>query len=193
MTEKLEGFEQKRDGKIMKVIFLHGLCGVGKFTIGNKLSKLLKIPLFHNHLTVDMATSLFEFGTEGFKELRATVWLKAFNLAAKENNSFIFTFCPEETVDPELIPKLVADVEDIGGEILFVELKAELETLYSRCESEDRKKFGKLVDANFYRELKEKGYFDFPPMPSCFLEIDTEIHSTEESANIIFDSLKGEL
>ena len=46
----------------MFVVFLYGPPASGKHTIGKRLSALLNIPLFHNHLTVDLATTLFEFG-----------------------------------------------------------------------------------------------------------------------------------
>ena len=48
----------------MKLIFLHGLPGVGKLTVARQLAALTGFKLFHNHLTVDLVTSVFEFGSE---------------------------------------------------------------------------------------------------------------------------------
>lgn len=173
----------------MIVAFLHGPIGIGKYTIGKQLSEITGLPLFHNHLVVDMATSIFEFGSDGFKDLRESAWLKSFEIAAREKKSFIFTFSPESTVDPALIKKLVEVVESYQGKILFIELVAQEETVLKRLQSEERKKFGKLRDPVLFKKLKDNGDFSFPPMPSCFLKIDTDMYDPSQSAKLIFDEL----
>lgn len=47
----------------MRVVFIHGPAAAGKYTIANELSKISGIPLFHNHLTVDLAKTLHDFDT----------------------------------------------------------------------------------------------------------------------------------
>jgi len=79
----------------MEVIFIHGPAASGKHTIASQLSRLTGLPLFHNHLAVDAALSLFEFGTPGFKNMRSAIWRTAFQEAARANRSFIFTFHPK--------------------------------------------------------------------------------------------------
>jgi MoxR-like ATPase len=59
----------------MKLIFLHGLPGVGKLTVGRELAKLTEFRVFHNHLAVDLVESIFEFGSQPFVELREAIWL----------------------------------------------------------------------------------------------------------------------
>ena len=39
----------------MKLIFLHGLPGVGKLTVAREFAKLTGFKVFHNHLAVDLA------------------------------------------------------------------------------------------------------------------------------------------
>ena len=90
----------------MDVLFLHGPAAAGKHTIGTLLSTLVDMPLFHNHLVVDAVSALFDFGTEPFIQLREEMWLSAFKIAADASRSFIFTFNPESTVEPELIKLL---------------------------------------------------------------------------------------
>ena len=46
----------------MKLVFLYGPPAVGKFTVAKELAALTGFKLFHNHLTVDVATSIFEHG-----------------------------------------------------------------------------------------------------------------------------------
>jgi hypothetical protein len=98
----------------MIVIFLHGPPAASKYNVGKALSALLGIPLFHNHLTLDLVKALFDFGTPGFVALREQVWRVAFEAAAATGQSFIFTFNPEQTVDPDLIGRLERIIEQGG-------------------------------------------------------------------------------
>ena len=47
----------------MHVFFIFGPAAAGKYTIGKLVSESLALPLFHNHLTVDLVATLFEFGS----------------------------------------------------------------------------------------------------------------------------------
>ena len=127
----------------MHVIFLHGAPATGKHTIGVKLSQLTSLPLFHNHLAVDAALGLFAFGTPAFVSLRAAIWRAAFEEAAKADQSFIFTFNPESTVDPGLIADLCASIESAGGRVHFVQLTCSRETILQRLGNASRAAFGK--------------------------------------------------
>ena len=89
----------------MKLIFLHGAPAVGKLTVAEELARLTGFRLFHNHLTVDLVTSLFPFGSEPFIALREQIWLAAFREAAQDDVSLIFTFNPESTVRETLFRK----------------------------------------------------------------------------------------
>ena len=80
----------------MKLIFLHGLPGVGKLTVARELGKLTGYKVFHNHLAVDLVESVFEFGSEPFVELREMLWLAVFTQSVKANLAgLIFTFAFE--------------------------------------------------------------------------------------------------
>lgn len=169
----------------MRVAFLHGPPASGKYTIGLKLSELTKLPLFHNHLAVDAAISLFAFGTPGFRRLRATIWRAAFAEAAAAHQSFIFTFNPESTVDPGLIQELCAQVQASGGTIDFVELTCSRETILARMGNESRAKFGKLTDARLFQAIEAQGAFSFPALPKARLLVDTDMHDAESAARMI--------
>ena len=175
----------------MKVVFLFGPPAAGKHTIGSLLSKETGLPLFHNHLTVDLATSLFEFGTPGFVQLREQVWLASFSAAADAGRSFIFTFSPESTVDPALIGKLEKAVTQRGGAVVYIELLCSEEVVLERIDDESRRQFGKLVDKTLYTQLKAEGSFAFPPLPAPTFQVDTETLTPEESARAIVAVLKS--
>ncbi len=67
----------------MNLIFIHGSPAVGKLTVARELAKLTGFRLFHNHLTVDLVSSIFDFGSEPFVLLREQIWLAAFAEAAR--------------------------------------------------------------------------------------------------------------
>lgn len=169
----------------MSVIFIHGQVASGKFTIGKFLSKKIHFPLFHNHLTVDLVSTLFEFGTEEFRNLRATIWKETFSEAANSKRSFIFTFHPEATVERNLIDELVSIIKSFDGEVYFVELQCSEDIILKRISNQSRRKFGKLVDAKLFKQISKDGGFDFPQMPKPLIIIDTEKTTPEESADKI--------
>ena len=172
----------------MKLIFIHGAPAVGKLTVARELSGLTGFPLFHNHLTVDLVSSLFVFGTPSFVSLREQIWLAAFAEAARNDLSLIFTFNPERTVNEEFIQKMIDVVGAPGGRVVFVELTCSQEELERRMEEPSRKEFGKLASAEQYRTLKSTGAFEFPKLPSD-IAIDTTNQSPAAAAKLISDQL----
>ncbi len=161
---------------------------MGKHTIGSLLSPLVDMPLFHNHLVVDVVRTLFDFGTAPFVKLREELWLATFNAAAEAGQSFIFTFNPERTVDPELIDRLQAVVEKQGGQVHYVALTCSDETVLHRLDSPSRAQFGKLRDKAVYESFKAEGGFEFPPLPAPLIEVDTDAASPAEAARMIADA-----
>ncbi|HUS11256.1 MAG TPA: AAA family ATPase, partial [Pyrinomonadaceae bacterium] len=129
----------------MKLIFVHGAPAVGKLTVARELAALTGFRLFHNHLTVDLVSSLFPFGSNSFIVLREQIWLAAFAEAARQDLSLIFTFNPERTVRGCFIPDAIEVVEAENGQVVFVELTCAEDELERRMEDSSRKKFGKLV------------------------------------------------
>ena len=114
----------------MKLIFLHGLPGVGKLTVARELTALTGFGIFHNHLAVDLVGSVFEFGSQPFVELREKVWLAVFSQAvASRLDGLIFTFAYDRTVRGCFIDEVRKLVEEKGGNVLFVELRCSVEEL----------------------------------------------------------------
>lgn len=169
----------------MQVVFIYGPAASGKHTIGSLVAEELGIPLFHNHLTVDLALALFDFGTTPFRALRASIWSDAFRAAAEVGRSFVFTFHPEATVDPALVDGLIGTIEDAGGSVLLVELVCPRETVLERLDSESRHAFGKMTDRDLYEEIESRGGFEFAGLGEADLQVDTSRHTPSESMRII--------
>jgi len=120
----------------MNLVFLHGGPAVGKLTVARELAALTGFRLFHNHLTVDLVSSLFPFGSEPFILLREQIWLAAFAEAARNNVSLIFTFNPERTVRESFVQDAIKAVAGAGGKVVFVELTCDESELERRLENE---------------------------------------------------------
>src|SRR3712207_8152880 len=54
----------------MEMVFVHGPAASGKLTVARELGLLTGLPVFHNHLVVDVLLEVFEFGSPEFVALR---------------------------------------------------------------------------------------------------------------------------
>jgi adenylate kinase len=174
----------------MRLIFLHGLPGVGKLTVARELAKLTDFRIFHNHLVVDLVESVFDFGSLPFVELREEVWLAVFRRAVLDNlNGLIFTFAFDRTVRANFIDSTREVIERAGGEVLFVELTCSTEELERRIEHPSRQRFGKLCSLSRFRELQALGAFVGPGVPKSRLVVDTTELSASDAASSIASKL----
>jgi hypothetical protein len=170
----------------MKLIFLSGLPGVGKLTVAKELSGLTGFKLFHNHLTVDLLLSIFEFGSLPFIELRESIWLSVFDHAARANlPGLIFTFNAENTVRQSFITETQEIVSSHGSQVLFVELTCDEEELQRRMGAPSRHEHKKLTSWKQYQELKAEGVFSSPSLPAPLLSVDTGKLSPKRAALLI--------
>lgn len=175
----------------MQLVFIHGPAACGKFTVASELAALSGMRLFHNHLTVDLVASLFEFGSEPFIRLRESIWLDAFREAATQGQSLVFTFNPEATVHPDFPDRVSTTVREEGGEVVFIELTCSDDEIERRIENESRAKFGKLRSLSRYRELRDAGAFLYPALPEAALVLDTGSLDPRAAAERIAAHLKG--
>jgi AAA domain len=177
----------------LRLIFLHGLPGVGKLTVARELERLTGYKVFHNHLAVDLVRSVFDFGSQPFVELREMIWLAVFTEAVRANLAgLIFTFAPDRTVRSSFITKVLEVVGSNGGEVLFVELRCSPEELEKRIAHPSRQSFGKLNSVALFRELRDDGAFLDPGIPENRLVIETTGLSASETASLIVRELELE-
>jgi hypothetical protein len=169
----------------MNLIFIHGAPAVGKLTVARELARLTGFRLFHNHLTVDLLSAVFEFGSEPFVTLREQIWLSVFREAAQQKVSLIFTFNPEATVREGFIQDAIETVESAGGKVIFVELHCSSEEAERRLENPSRGQFGKLRSVGQFKELKQAGAFEFARLPATGPSIDTTHRGPKETAELI--------
>lgn len=173
----------------MKLIFIHGKPGVGKYTVAKKLQELTGFRLFHNHLIVDTLLSVFDSGSKQFVKLREHFRLEVFRGAACSGISYLFTVAPEKTVLHSFIDETIKTINRAKGKILFVELLCDQSELKKRVEDPTRKQFSKLQSIRRWKELQQEGAFEFPVIDSE-IRLDTTELSPEGTAQIIFKSIK---
>jgi hypothetical protein len=172
------------------LVVIYGPPAVGKLTVGRLVAERAGLRLFHNHLAVDLALSLFDFGTRGFRALRAAVWRTAFDAALAEGiKGLVFTFNPEPSVDRDFIPDLIRRTEAAGGRVLLVSLTAPDAVLTDRVDAPSRRGTGKLVDRALFSDLLARGVFDVRGMPPAHLTLDTSAMTAEAAAGRIVEAL----
>ncbi len=173
----------------MKLLFLSGPPAVGKLTVAQELSARTGWRLFHNHLTVDLVLSVYDFGTPGFIALREQIWFAVIRRAIADRlPGLIFTFNPETSVPQRFIDDLFAEVSR-SGEVILVELTAPEHVIESRLGAASRHERRKLVDLALYRQLREAGVFSSPRLPPPRLIVDTEKHLPAATASEIIAQL----
>lgn len=170
----------------MNLIFVHGMPGVGKLTVARELSHLTGYRLFHNHLTVDLVESVFEFGSQAFVELREWIWLSVFEKAMGFGlPGLIFTFAFEPTVTDHFVSATVETVENAGGNVFFVELRCDPDILEKRLTNPSRAAYRKLTSVAKLRDLEAQGALETPPLPRRNLVVDITELSPEKAARRI--------
>lgn len=171
----------------MKLVFLYGLPGAGKLTIGKELSRQTGFKLFHNHLTVDFVSSIFDFGTPAFVEAREDIWLLFFELASKYKfPGMIFTFAPEKTVRPDFIDKVNDLIGKNRDDIYFVQLICDQNVLKTRIADPSRKNYDKLISPEKLHSWLQDGTYFIPEIGGAF-RLDTTHLTPAESAKRIVD------
>lgn len=83
-----------------RVIFLHGAPAVGKLTVANALATLTPVALVDNHVLIDFAKSVLEFGAPGFFDLVRESRILAIRHAVRRNVPLVLiTSCYSEPED----------------------------------------------------------------------------------------------
>ena len=126
------------------MIFLYGPPAVGKLTVAKELAKITGYKLFHNHLTVDLVSSLYEWGSPKYWEYLRSIREQLLANLAKDNVDIIFTYVYAAGEDEEVMERMFKKVEENGGEVLLVQLTTSIEKLKERIVAEDRRQFKKM-------------------------------------------------
>jgi hypothetical protein len=170
----------------MKLIFLYGAPAVGKLTVANEIAKRADFKVFHNHLSIDCITPVFEFGSPSFYKLIELIRVETVAEAARVGQNLVYTFCFAKNLDEPHVEKIANAVEAGGGEVCFVLLTADKNALEQRILSESRKQYGKAKSVKMMKYFLET-YDLFSPVPereSLVLD-NTNLSAEDAAAKII--------
>jgi chloramphenicol 3-O-phosphotransferase len=179
------------------LVYLYGPPAVGKLTVATELQRRTQLRLFHNHLTVDALTPVFDFGGEPFTEVLHRVRLDVFATAARAGIDVIFTNNSVWAVSDgrkrfaEFADTARERVEAAGGRVVFVQLTAPLEVLEARVGDAARRSHGKLRDPIRLRTILQD--HDLSPLAADHLMIDTSVAPPAEAAERIIAELSVSL
>ena len=141
----------------MKLIFIYGPPAAGKLTVARELAEATGFKLFHNHLSVNLLTPVFEFGSLPFFRLIAKFRLEIIEEAAKQKISgLIFTFCYAPGLDDPFVASVAQAVERHDGRVCFVQLYCGRECLEERVINRSRTAHAKLNDVEALREFLDR-------------------------------------
>ncbi|MBY6036627.1 AAA family ATPase [Fictibacillus nanhaiensis] len=119
----------------MKFVLLFGPQAVGKMTVGHELEKITNLKLFHNHMTIDLVSPFFDYGTKEGKRLVNLFRSEIFKEFAKSDSygmifTYVWAFNYED--DWNFVKKVCNVFEAEGADLYFVELESDLEVRLKR-------------------------------------------------------------
>jgi cytidylate kinase len=171
----------------MKLVILYGPPAVGKLTVAKELANKTGFKLFHNHLSVDLVTAIFPYGSDIFWNLLRKIRTQMIEAAVKENIDVVFTFVFAAGEDEDLIKSYMKIVEQVGSEVYLVQLKTTTDELHKRVESESRKVYKKIASAEGLKKYM-KQYNLLSPIPDRdSLIIDNTNLTPKEVADQVID------
>lgn len=183
----------------MRLLFVFGAHAAGKMTVGQAVSRLTPMKLFHNHMTIEPVIELFgAYNGAAVERLRQVVFEE---FAKTDNYGLIFTFIWAFDVpyDEEYVRRLSKMYEDAGAQVDYVELVAPQEVRLVRNRTENRlqhkasKRDVALSEARFldaesrYRCVSEPGEIvrRLGIAPERYLRIDNTELSPDAVADMI--------
>ena len=137
----------------MKLVVICGPHAVGKMTVGQSLAALTGLKLFHNHMTIDVVSGLFEDRPEERSRLTALFREEIFrSFASGSEYGMIFTFmwAFDMKEDWDYIDHVESIFRDQGAEVYYVELCADYDERIERNKTENR-----LLNKSTKRDLEK--------------------------------------
>ena len=149
----------------MRLVYLYGPPGVGKLSVARELVTLTGFKLLHNHLTVNLVTSVFPFNSEPYIRLMRQFRRDMVAEAARSGVDLVITGVYIGTEEQrDAIRRLVEPAYAGGGTVQFVHLVCDRDTWLARVVNESRQVEGKLMDPERAVALF-KGADPFAAMP----------------------------
>jgi chloramphenicol 3-O-phosphotransferase len=173
----------------MKLVIIYGSEASGKLSVAKQLAELTNLRLFHNHVSIDVAKVLFNYGEADYDQLLWKIRLLVFETAAQKNvPGLIFTWAYSHPDFQPLLDRLLRTLKPYEVETQFVYLKCSQVALESRVQSVDRIIAGKIHTIDqLHKQQQRKHHAEIPGTDS--LVIDNTNLSPPEAATLIAEKL----
>jgi predicted kinase len=170
-----------------KFILIYGPPASGKLTVARELQKLTGYKLIHNHMSANVASKVFDFGTKEFMKLNNKIQFSLVKEGIKKGD-LIFTKAYIHEKHKKFLRKLEKELKKNGFEICFVRLASTKEALLKRVGRSSRKKEGKLTDKRILADSLDKISFEEIPKRKSLI-----IDNSKVSARKVAQKIRKEL
>jgi hypothetical protein len=122
----------------LKLVFIIGDAAVGKMTVGQELTKITDLRLFHNHMTIEPVIEIFGYyHGKSISRWREVIFEE---FASSDNYGLIFTFmwAFDQEEDWNYVNHVTNIFKAKGGEVYYVELVTSQEIRLQRNTTENR-------------------------------------------------------
>ena len=169
----------------MKLVLIHGAPAAGKLTTARALLDRVGGRLFDNHAAIDLARTVFEFGTPGFWELvQATRVLVLESASVRGLPLLVMTFVYVDPIDLPTFEQFEFAIQRGGGQLLPVYLQCSVDEIVRRVGNNDRAIRKKMTSEKGARDFLEEHKVAPVPRPNC-LVLNSEANSAEANAQEI--------
>ncbi|HEP1679670.1 TPA: AAA family ATPase [Streptococcus pyogenes] len=126
-------------------LIIIGAQASGKMTIGQEVARQTGMTLFHNHDSIDFVLRFMPWSQES-TALIERIRFAFFETFAKTGQDMIFTIVIDfnDPNDVAMLEKIQAVFQSYDQEVLFVELKTDIEERLKRNRTENRLKYKPL-------------------------------------------------
>ncbi len=171
----------------MRLIIIYGAEASGKLTVARALSDKVGFAVFHNHLSIDVAKTLFAYGEPEYDELVWKVRRAVFEAASKNAvPGLIFTWAYSHPDFQPYLDQIYGCMDPHGDTISFVHLSCSQAALEQRVVGADRARAGKIDTVPVLRaQQRRKNHAVIPGSRS--LEIDNTASAPSAVAGQIID------
>jgi len=166
----------------MKLLFIHGAPAAGKLTTARAVLGLVNGRLFDNHVAIDVARTVFDFGTAGFWDLVQAVRMSVVGAAAAGKVPLVvMTFVYVDPHDLPTFEQFEAIVHRHGGELLPVFLHCSTAEIVRRISNDDRVARNKMASEPSVRDFMARHRICAVPRPMCLMQ-DSATNTAEANA-----------
>ena len=171
----------------VQLVFLYGPPAVGKHTIGTELATRTGWRLFHNHLTVNLVSAVFERDSDIWLRLLRSIRHEILLEAMRHDINLIMTGVVSGTAEhADAWRTMLEPVRAENGTVLFVQLPCDRDELFRRVNNHGRRTLDKLVDPVRLADLLDRLDMLSPAPVGEHLRLDvTHVAPRESAARIM--------